>query len=325
MNGPALPFVTLTLNPAVDSWGEIERLQPMHKLRCEATRKDPGGGGINLARMFARLGASSLSVFPVGGVIGALLESLVSQEGLAHVAVRVAGETRENFTIRDRSSRQEYQFVFPGPHLTGRDLNACFAAALKRLGASSILIASGSTPPGAPEEVYAQLAGKAAALGARFVVDASGNVLLRALAQRPFLVKVSENELGGIVGGKLCGAEDCIAAARKLIDCGARLVAVTRGDKGALLVAADSVYGGTAPVIEPISNVGAGDSFLAALLWDLVRGRPQAEALQTALAAGSAALLSPGTDLCHPSDLERLRPEARVQALPDKTLQPALC
>jgi len=325
MIGAAIPFVTLTLNPAVDSWGEIEQLRPMHKLRCEATRRDPGGGGINLARMFARLGAHSLSVFPVGGVIGALLESLVSKEGLAHVAVRIAGETREDLTVRDRSSRLEYQFVFPGPHLTGRDLDACFAAALKRLGASSVLIASGSIPPGTPDDVYARLAGRAAAIGARFAVDASGDVLLRALPERPFLAKVSENELALIVGGKLSATEDCIAAARKLIDYGARQVAVTRGDKGALLVTADSVHGATAPAIEAISNVGAGDSFLAALLWDLVRGRPRAEALQTAIAAGSAALLAPGTDLCHPRDLERLRPDVCVQTLPEKAPQPALC
>ena len=310
----AYPFITLTLNPAIDTSGEVGRLEPSHKLRCHDVRRDPGGGGVNVARVLGRLGAQALAVFPVGGAIGGLLENLASAEGLPHVAVRVVGETRENLTVRDASTGSEYRFVFPGPKLSATALDAICAAAVSRLTASSWLLISGSLPEGAPPDLYRQLALAAKKKGARIAIDAAGTPLRLALAASPDLVKVSAHELSELTDMALYNNQDCVSAARTLIAQGARLVAVSWGARGGVLVSGSHALAAAAPCIDPLSTIGAGDSFFAALAWALAGGCMPTSALECAVAAGSAALLSPGTTLCSAFDVERLH--ANVHALP---------
>lgn len=316
-------IVTLTLNPALDLSGEVDRLVPRHKLRCRDTRRDPGGGGINVARVLSRLDAKPVAVFAAGGCAGTALEGLVSQEGVAHVAVRVVGETRENFAIRDRSSGEQYRFVLPGPTLSDREIEACSEAALRRLQPSSWLIASGSLPADAPADTYARLARGATAIGAKFVLDASGEALQKAIRERPYLVKVSQRELGEATGLSVTNRLHCIRAAHALVAAGATHVAVTSGEGGALLVGPCGEFRARGPKLAMVSQVGAGDAFLAALVWDLARGLAPAPALQSAVAAGSAAVLEPGTQLCGMAEIEALRAKVRVDRLETMAKKPA--
>ena len=309
------PIVTLTLNPAIDTSGEIERLAPARKLRCSEEKHEPGGGGINVARVLRRLGMGSLAVFPSGGAMGDFFVGLVRKEGLSHLAIPIAAETRENLMVRDRASGNQYRFLFAGPDISPHELMACCETALSHLAPASWLIASGSLPPGAPADTYALLARRSAAMGARFVLDTSGPALHSAMAERFYLLKASEQELAQASGKTVTGRASCIAAARALIARGPETVAVTLGERGALYIGSDFVLAADAPAIVPASTVGAGDSFLAALIWKLAQGAPSAEALRCAVAAGSAALLSPGTGLCQPSDVQRLLPSVRVERL----------
>ena len=313
-------IVTLTLNPAIDTSGEIERLVPGHKLRCSMGKRDPGGGGINVARVLRRLGMESLAVFPSGGTMGEFLTQLVCNEGLSHLVTKIAGETRENLTVHDRASGNQYRFVFAGPCISPPELEACCETALSHLAPSSWLIASGSLPAGAPDDTYAQLARRAAALGARFVLDTSGAALRCAMKERIYLLKASEQELAQASGENVTDRASCIVAAQALIAHGPETVAVSRGDQGALYVGSDFVLSAAAPTITLASTVGAGDSFLAALVWQLVQEASPNQALQWAIAAGSAALLSPGTELCHLSDIQRLLPIVHVQSLSSMAL-----
>jgi len=307
--------VTITLNPAVDLSGETERFSPQHKLRCVNERRDAGGGGINVARVLQRLGAHPLAVFPVAGVTGGRLEKLVDDEGVRHAAIPVGGETRENVTVFEISTGRQYRFVFPGQPLSTWDTRKCCDAALLSVTPNGWLVASGSLPPGSPTDTYATLARKTAAAGAFFALDASGEPLRKALEEPIDLLKLSESELGSLSNGNLPDTAACVAAAKAVLTAGVRMVAVTRAEKGALLVSKDCVLEATAPAIQPISTVGAGDSFLAALVWELSRDSRPEEALRTAIAAGSAALTSPGTDLCRPEALWHLHPNVHIHAL----------
>jgi 6-phosphofructokinase 2 len=306
-------IVTVTLNPALDVSTAAPRISPVHKLRCAHERRDPGGGGINVARVISRLGGDVTAVFPAGGPIGDYLQLLLREEGVRSRAVPIAGVTRESFTVLEQETNNEYRFVLPGPALTPAEFEACLAALDQT---SAWLIASGSLPPGAPADAYAQLAKTAQQRGARFVLDASGEALRLALAQGVHLVKPNLRELQDMLGAPLQDEASMLAAARALVHKGqAEIVALSRGANGALLVTADEAWTAEAVDVPIVSSVGAGDSFLGALVWSLARGDGLETAFRHALAGGAAALLRPGTELCTRADVMRLAELARPRRL----------
>ena len=309
-------IVTLTLNPAVDVSSVVDRVVPAHKLRCAQVRHDAGGGGINVARVLHRLGAETLAIFPVGGAMGQVLEQLVGDEGVPYLALRISGETREDFAITDTTANAQYRFVLPGPELTATERAACLAAVARALEPSDYLVASGSLPPGTPPDFYADVALAAAKAGASFVLDTSGAALRAALGESVHLIKPSQRELGDLVGQVLADRDACLAAARSIVASGgAEIVAVSLGEAGALLVSKEFALEARAPKVTAVSTVGAGDSFLAAMVFAMARDLAPVECLKLAIAAGSAALLQPGTELSQPEDIERLAAGIEVRAL----------
>ena len=110
-------IVTLTPSPAVDLSTSVARLDPDHKLRCAAPRRDPGGGGINVARVIHRLGGKVTAVYPAGGPSGDLLTRLLREEGVPTHPVRASGDTRENFYVLETSTGRQFKFILPGPVL----------------------------------------------------------------------------------------------------------------------------------------------------------------------------------------------------------------
>jgi 6-phosphofructokinase 2 len=308
-------ILTVTLNPAVDIYTSVPRLAPAHKLRCSSERRDPGGGGINVARVIARLGGDVTAIFPAGGPVGDHLQRLVHQEDLNARAVPISGVTRENFTVLEEASQGEYRFVLPGPALTQREFETCVAAT-SVVGAPAYVVASGSLPPGAPSDAYARFAAHTKKRSAKFVLDASGQALQEALEEGVYLVKPNLSELQELVGAPLSSETDLVDAARSLIASDkAQVVAITRGADGALLAMRDEVWTAQAIKAPIMSSVGAGDSFLAGLVWSLARGDGAETALRHALAAGAATLLQPGTTLCRKEDVDRLAPLATVRRL----------
>jgi hypothetical protein len=121
-------IITVTANPAIDVTTAVERLAPNHKLRCTSARRDPGGGGINVARVLKRLGADVVALYPAGGVLGTLLRKLVDEEGIPCLTTAIAEETREDITIVEQSSGQQYRFILPGPRLNEQEWQACLDA-----------------------------------------------------------------------------------------------------------------------------------------------------------------------------------------------------
>jgi len=309
-------IVTITMNPAIDVSTSVGQVEPVRKLRCTAARRDPGGGGVNVARVVGRLGGEVLAIYPAGGVIGRLLTELIAAEQAPSLPVAIAGETREDFTVIETTTGREYRFILPGPRLSAAEWRACLEAAFASGPAPRFLVASGSLPPGVPDDFQARLAAAARAAGTRMVLDSSGPALKAALAAGVYLVKPNLREMQELTGETLADDPGRLAAARRIIAAGgAEMVALTLGDAGALLVAADRAWRAPALAIRPVSSVGAGDSFLGAMVWALADGRAPEEALRYGMAAGSAALLRPGTELCRPADVRRLLPLVQIEAL----------
>jgi 6-phosphofructokinase 2 len=299
-------IVTLTMNPALDIATETETIVPAHKLRCVAPRYDPGGGGINVARAVHHLGGEAIAVFPVGGPSGEMLCRLLADERVPHAAVAVGGLTRESFAVVERQSGQQYRFLLPGPHLMEGDQARCLDELSAHLAGADFLVASGSLPPGCPTDFYASIGDLAQQHGARFVLDTSGPALAGA-GRGTFLIKASLRELEELGGTVLRSEGDQETAARAVIALGcAEILVVSLGAEGALLAVGDEIRRFPAIPVAALSSIGAGDSMLAGIVLSLTRGWTPTEAVRFGMAAGAAALLRPGTELCRREDTDRL-------------------
>ena len=316
MTSLAGTVLCLTMNPSVDVSTHTDRVVPADKLRCGPAQRDAGGGGLNVARVVHRLGGRGSALFPAGGAAGQWLTQHLEQSGLSAHALPVAQETRENFTVQARDTGAEYRFVLQGPTLSEEEWQANLDAVDQWSSELSFLVASGSLPPGVPADFYARLARAARQRGVRLVLDSSGPALAAALQAGVFLVKPNLRELRELTGLPLATAVEWRAAAQALVDHGqADVVALTLGERGALLLSRDGAWQAEALPVEVASSVGAGDSFVGALVWSLQQGDPLPQAFSWAMAAGSAALLTPGTGLCQPQDVRRLQPLVKVVAV----------
>lgn len=309
-------IATLTLNPAIDVSTSVDRVEPTRKLRCAAGRRDPGGGGINVARVAHRLGAETIAIYPQGGIVGQLLHQLVEAEGPRSIVVPVGGETREDFTVFDQAAQQEYRFVLPGPRLRDIEWMACLKALAALDVRPDIVCASGSLPPGTPDDFYARVAEIVGTWGVKLALDTSGPALACALERRIHLIKPNLRELRELSGSALAEERELVSACRTLIARGrAEIVALTLGADGAMLVTADRALRAPALPVQPVSSVGAGDSFLGAMTWALASKAGLDEAFRYGVAAGSAALLAAGTELCRASDVRRLLTQVEIKEI----------
>lgn len=308
--------VTLTLNPAVDITVEVDRIVPTGRLRCASLRRDAGGGGVNVARVIQRLGGDVVAVLPIGRSSGAWLARRLRNEGVPLLTIPIDGETREDFTAVETSTHQQYRFVLPGPILAAADWRACLDAVATLDPAPEFVVASGSPPEGAPDDIYARMAGIATRRGARFALNSHGEALRLALGPNVWLVKPSLGELRELTGEALASEAEQIRACAALVEAHkARLVTLTLGDHGAVLVGEGRILRAPALPNQPLGAVAAGNSFLGGMIWAIAAGRDLKSAFAYALAAASATLLHPGADLCHADEVTRLVREVRVQTV----------
>ena len=306
-------IVTLTINPSVDVSTSVGKVVPVRKLRCSAAQRHPGGGGINVARVVTRLGADVKALYPTGGATGQLLRRLMDHEGISSLAVSVSEETRDDFTVFEEATRQQYRFVLPGPRLSEPEWRAALAALASLEGQPEFVVASGSLPPGVPADFYKRTARIAKERGAKLVLDTSGAPLQAALEEGVYLFKPNLHELTDLVGAPLEDQDARVTACRRIVQAArAEVVALTLAEQGALLVTRERVWRAQPLPIEPVSAVGAGDSFLGAMVWSLACGHGMEEAFRYGMAAGSAALLTPGTELSRREDIMRLHPQVTV-------------
>jgi 6-phosphofructokinase 2 len=313
---PMPTIVTFTINPAVDISTSVAVVQPAHKLRCTAPRRDPGGGGINVARVVTRFGADVLAVFTVGGPIGQHLKELVDRESIRNLTIPIRADTREDLAVVESETGQQYRFVLPGPALAETEWRACIDALAAPDIKPRFLVASGSLPPGVPDDFYANLVEAMRSFGTKIIVDTSGTPLKRALDAGVYLIKPNLREMRELTGRSMEREADCIAACRQLVETGrVEVVALTLGHYGALLVTRDLALRADPLPIKPVSTVGAGDSFLPALVARLAAGHDLDDAFRHAVAAGSAALLAHGTELACLEDIGRLLGAVTVRAI----------
>lgn len=294
-------ILTVTLNPCIDKSSKTEKLKPDSKLRCTEVVHEPGGGGINVSKALKKLGLFSIAAFPAGGHNGSMLQSLLKTDGIDFHAVDTKVETRENWIVVETGSAEQYRFTFPGREVE--------AAAIEHLiedlknYSPTYIVASGSLPPGLPPYFYGLLVKTANALGAKCIVDTSGEALKALEGRNAYLIKPNIGELSSLIGGKNIEMRDVPSAARQVIrNRFAELVAVSMGPDGAWLVSAEEQYYFPAPDVPKRSTVGAGDSMVAGITYMLQKHATLDKALAMGVACGSAATMNEGTQLFKPDD-----------------------
>ncbi len=316
-------ILTITLNPAIDMTTAVAALAPGIKLRCEEPRLDPGGGGINISRVIKELGGASTALVAIAGATGGLIRELLDAAGLDTEFVQAAGLTRQSFAVHDRETGEQYRFVLPGPRQRSEFADTILAAVSRLIAKRryDYVAASGSLPPGLPDDFYGRLGDTVAAWGARLILDTSGAALRAAFGHRIFLVKPDHTEARALAEALGINAEGPESLARRLLaDGGAETVIITLGPDGALLASSAGCLHVRPPKVEVVSAVGAGDSFIGALCLGLARDWPIEQAFAYGVAAAAAAVLTPATELAHKTDVEQLH--AAIMADPGQNMRP---
>lgn len=309
-------ILTLTLNPSLDRTIEIPELVRGEMVRARATRLDPGGKGVNVARALAAHALTTCAVVPRGGPEGRQLTALLEEEGIDVCAVPVTAPTRSNVSLVEPDGSTT-KINEPGGELAQDDLERIVKAVLDTAASADWVVASGSLPPGVPETFYCDFGRRLAERDIRFAVDTSGPALTAALAARPALVKPNRDELAEFAGCPIDTLGDVVRAATRMRDAGAATVLASLGPDGAVLVGDGETQGmryGESRVDRGRSTVGAGDAMLAGYLAGGVTG---GDALVEALAWGAAAVQLPGSRMPGPGDVDRT--SVRVHASIDLT------
>jgi 6-phosphofructokinase 2 len=210
--------------------------------------------------------------------------------------------------MSETETGDQYRFVMPGQGLDSEEWRACAGIFTDLQPPPGYVVASGSLPPGVPEDFYLRVGRNAREVGARFVLDTSGPGLRAALeAGGIYLVKPNLRELRDLTGRTLKDRSSQEDAARALVEKEAcEIVALTLGAEGAILAWKGGCQWTPAPQVEMRSAIGAGDSFLAGMTLRLAEDWDISQAFRFGMACGAAALMTPATDLCHRRDAERL-------------------
>lgn len=298
-------IVTFTPNPALDITTGVPALVDGEKMRCEHPLRDPGGGGINAAKVIRELGGDALAVHTAGGPVGELLELALGEAGLRTVAVPIAAVTRESFSVHERDTDRIYRFVLPGPELSAPEWDACVAAVVEPLRPGALVLLSGSLPPGVDPGRVGELADAVRDTGARLLVDMAGEAMRAALRAGVYLARFNRPEFEELVGLPMADHGERMGQAARLVEEGAaEVVVATVGAEGALVVTAGDRVHLPGPA-QPYkgSPVGAGDSMMGALTLGLAWGWPLVEACRLGVVAAVAARLTEGTDPCRRADV----------------------
>jgi 6-phosphofructokinase 2 len=302
-----MQVVTLTINPALDKSTFVEEIAPDHKLRCETPVFEPGGGGINVSRAMKRMGGESLALYLSGGATGNVLSELLDKERLTHIPIPSIKWTRENFAVTERSTDRQFRFGMPGSIIPEEEWKYTLMKLEKIRPTPEFIVASGSLPLGVPDDYYARVATIAKNMGAKLILDTSGEALKKAAGIGVYLLKPNAAELANMAGKEEMTLQEQEAFAQQLVHEGlCEVMVVSLGAKGALLVTKEKVFRAEPPPIKPKSTVGAGDSMVAGMVYTLAQGWPLADVLKYGVASGTATTMSPGSELCKKEDIEKI-------------------
>jgi 1-phosphofructokinase/tagatose 6-phosphate kinase len=310
-------IVTVTLNAALDRTLTVPNFQQGHRHRASQGLTLAGGKGINVARALKRLDVPVVATGLAGGRTGTRIVEELTSEAILNDFVRIADESRTSTAVVDPMAGSYTEINEWGPHVDEEEL-AMLREKLRYLarGAEAVVFA-GSLPRGVDEAFYADAIRELNRAGVRTVLDSDGAPLRLGLDAEPALVAPNQREAEALVDQEL-DDEDFPMALDAIADLGARTVLITR-ETGCYGLTREERrplrYHAAAPLLEPVSAVGAGDVLLAAFLAALLDGKPFEESLRSAVAAGAASTLEVGAGRFDPREAGRLTQHVDLASL----------
>lgn len=287
-------ITVVSLNSAIDRRVVVEKLVPGALVRATEVSESAGGKGLNVAGAAAEMGARVTVVGFAPGARGAVLRVAMRSRGIAARWIDVPGETRMNLAIF--SNGRVTEILEPGPRVPAAAARATLRAAAAMAKRSRVVAMSGSLPPGLPENFYARII--RACRGAVTILDTSRGPLRKGIEARPAVLRINEEELGGIAIRQVAALIETIVVSR-----GARGATVAhRGRFGTLRV----------PKVRAVNPVGAGDCMAGGIAAALDAGKSIDEALVWGGACATASVLTPQTARVRRKDARALLKEVSL-------------
>lgn len=298
-------IVTVTMNPALDKTVSVDKVELAGLNRIKDVRVDPGGKGINVAKVLQGFGVSVSALGVAGGYQGRLLRDKLEVAGIPCSFEEAEGETRVNMKVVDESTRLTTEFNEPGITVGGEVLDRFTVRFAEALAQAGFAVLGGSLPPGAPVGYYRRLIEAARKQGIPVILDADGPAFAAGIEARPYAIKPNIHELEHYFRRSLDTDAELVEAAREIIrDKGVTLVLVSMGGDGSILVSGTEAYRAKPFPIKPLSTVGAGDSMVAAMVYSLLHNRTLPEMARLTSAAGTITASKPGTQVCSIAEVE---------------------
>ncbi len=304
-------IATICMNPSFDRTVTVDSLTIGGTNRVRSARTDVGGKGVNVARVLTRLGLDALCLGLVGRENGDAFLKLLEEERIRSRFLRMPGSVRTNTKVVSLSGLPVTELNEPGPAAPQEDVAAFMALAARETAGAAWCVLTGSLPGGCGAACYRDL--MRCMPRVRCMLDVSGEALLMGLEAHPFLVKPNQDELRQTLGRPMESHQAITEGARELIRRGAGNVLVSMGGEGAMLVTPERVLYAPSVPVEVHSTVGAGDAMVGGLLYGLQKTGSLEEALRYGVAAGTASVMTEGTQLIRPGDFEALLPRVQIQ------------
>ena len=298
---------TVTVNPSIDYIVQLNELTLGEVNRMDYDNKLPGGKGINVSRILKELGLDNTAWGFLGGFTGEFVKEALEKTGLKTNFTPIKADTRINVKIK---AQAETEINGRGPELTKEEI-AAFTAQFDKLTADDVVIFAGSLVPSLSDDFYFDLIKVIRQKGAQFVIDTTGESLLKTLPENPLVIKPNNHELAELFGVELNSIDDIVKYGKKLLEMGAKHVLISMAGDGGLMITKDKVYRSYAPKGTVINSVGAGDSMIGGFTGTYAKTKDPLEAFRYGLACGSATAFS--EDLADANKINEILPMIEIE------------
>ncbi|MBA3787987.1 MAG: 1-phosphofructokinase family hexose kinase [Actinobacteria bacterium] len=311
-------IVTVTLNAALDRTLTVPSFQRGHRHRASQVLTLAGGKGINVARALKRLDVPVVATGLAGGRTGTRIVEELTAEAILNDFVRIGEESRASTAVVDPMENSYTEINEWGPLVSEVELEMLREKLHYLSRGADFVVFAGTLPRGVAESFYADAIRDLNRRGVKVVLDTEGEPLRLGTEAEPHLVSPNQREAEHVVGQELDEEDDYLMALDRIAELGARNVHITLESGCFGLFREDRQikrYRASAPAVDPVSVVGAGDVLLAQFITAQLAGKSAEHALRLAVAAGAASTLEVGAGRFDPRDVNRFADGVDVREL----------
>ncbi len=262
-------IITLSLSPSLDKTYVVDGLEPDRVNYASKNVVLPGSKGINVSRMLTSLNVPNIAIGFCGGVLGGYFKTLLEMENVNYDFVETDADIRFNVKIADIKTGAFTDLNEYSAPVTTAETESLFNLYRKKLDEAEYVVIAGAARTGMAKDVYNEFIRIASSKGKKVLFDCSGEALRYALYEKPYLICPNDFELSEYAGRNLETDGDIIEVLSDIHEKGVTYAIATMGEKGAIMVCDSGTFKMTPPPVKSVNTTGAGDSFLAGIIYGL--------------------------------------------------------